>query len=321
MKAEILNKLRAENGYISGEELSRHLGVSRTAVWKNIKALREEGYVIDSVTNKGYRLIEAPDRLEPRIILSGLDTLNVGKRIIALDKVDSTNDEVKRRAAQGEEGGLIIAAENQTGGKGRFGRKWSSRGGGIYFSVLLRPDLPPNAIPSITLAAGYGVCLAVREYTGLDARIKWPNDIVIGRRKLCGILTEMAAQSDMLDYVAIGIGINVNHAEFPEEIRDKATSLYIETGKKTDRNDFFRCVIKNLDKSISSFLVGFSSDDANNFKELCVTIGRQVTINRAGGNISGTAYDITPAGELMVKTDDGTELAVNSGEVTVQGIY
>lgn len=321
MKAEILKKLRSENGYVSGEELSRHLGVSRTAVWKNIKALRQEGYVIDSVTNKGYRLIESPDRLDPRIISSGLNTSNVGKRIVTMDKVDSTNDEVKRRAAQGEESGLIIAAENQTGGKGRFGRTWSSPGGGIYFTILLRPDLPPNAIPSVTLAAGYGVCLAVREYTGLDARIKWPNDIVIGRRKLCGILTEMAAQSDMLDYVAIGIGINVNHTEFPEEIRDKATSLYIETGKKTDRNDFFRCVIKNLDKSISSFLVGFSSDDANNFKELCVTIGRQVTINRAGGNISGTAYDITPAGELMVRTDDGTELAVNSGEVTVQGIY
>ena len=124
--------------------------------------------MIDSVTNKGYRLIESPDRLDPRIISSGLNTSNVGKRIVTMDKVDSTNDEVKRRAAQGEESGLIIAAENQTGGKGRFGRTWSSPGGGIYFTILLRPDLPPNAIPSVTLAAGYGVCLAVREYTGLD---------------------------------------------------------------------------------------------------------------------------------------------------------
>lgn len=321
MKEKILAILKKTTGYLSGEELSRELGVSRTAIWKNIKSLRNDGYVIDSVTNKGYRLVSSPDKLSAAVISDHLGTTVVGTEIMVLDSTDSTNEEVKRLAQQGAKSGLIVAAEQQTGGKGRLGRVWSSDSGGIYFSLLLHPDIPPADIAGITLAAGYGVCLAVREYTGLDARIKWPNDVIIGRKKICGILTEMTAQTDRVDYVIIGIGINVNHECFPEEISSKAGSIYLESGKKTDRNDFFRCVIRKLDEVISSYLVSFSPVDLSDFRSLCATLGQTVSLERNHCTVTGTAVDLTPSGELIIRDSSGKEWIVNSGEISVQGIY
>ncbi|MDD6490008.1 MAG: biotin--[acetyl-CoA-carboxylase] ligase [Clostridia bacterium] len=321
MKSEILSLLRNADGYVSGEELSKKLGVSRTAIWKNINLLRDEGYVINSLTNRGYKLEKSPDVLDENIIADGLNVSSVGTKIKVMKSVDSTNEEVKRLANSGEESGLIVAAEEQTAGKGRLGRVWKSDNGGLYFTLLIRPELPPSAIASITLAAGYAVCLAIRDYTGCDAKIKWPNDVIIGNKKVCGILTEMAAQSDQIDYVAIGIGINVNHTEFPEEISQKATSLLIETGKKIDRNPFFKCVIQKLDEVISSFLFSFSLEDVQSFKSLCATLGRKVSVQRSGKTIEGTACDINADGELIIKDYTGKNICINSGEVTVQGIY
>lgn len=321
MKSEILSLLRNADGYVSGEELSKKLGVSRTAVWKNINLLREEGYIINSLTNKGYKLEKSPDVLDENIIADGLKISSVGTKIKVMKTVDSTNEEAKRLANNGAESGLIVAAEEQTAGKGRLGRVWKSDNGGIYFTLLIRPELPPSAIASITLASGYAVCLAIRNYTECDAKIKWPNDVIIGNKKVCGILTEMAAQSDQIDYVAIGIGMNVNHTEFPDEISKKATSLRIETGEKIDRNAFFKCVIQKLDEVISSFLFSVSLEDIQSFKALCATLGRRVSVQRGGKTVEGTACDITANGELIIKDDIGNNICVNSGEVTVQGIY
>lgn len=321
MKDKVIEILSEAGDYVSGEELSRQLGVSRTAIWKYIKALREEGYEIGSSTNKGYILESCPERLDAEKVSGGAFFETVGTKIEIMDSVDSTNNEVKRRAADGAESGLIIAAERQTGGKGRLGREWCSDEGGLYFTALLRPELPPTDIASITLAAGYAVCLAIRRATGLDARIKWPNDIVIGNKKVCGILTEMAAQSDMLDYVAIGIGVNVNHKSFPEEIGGKATSLLIETGESFDRNALLREMIYYLDAVLSSFLISLYIDDMDNFRGLCVTIGRQVSVTRNGAELTGTATDVNALGELIIRDSDGKEHTINSGEVTVQGIY
>ena len=321
MNEKLIAILREEKNYISGEELSRRLGISRTAVWKSINVLREYGYHITSSTNKGYRLEEDNDLLDSTAIRNNLNAKIIGSKIMVLKTVDSTNEEVKRQAAKGAENGLVVAAECQTQGKGRLGRNWSSGTGGLFFSVLLRPDIPPTDVASVTLAAGLGVCLAVREYTGLDARIKWPNDVIVGRKKLCGILTEMAAQTDRIDYVDIGIGINVNIEEFPEEITEKATSLLLETGKKIDRSDFLRCVLQKLDKVINSFLVSLSVEDMQMFSELCATLGRQVAFTRNGIVTEGTAVSVTAAGELVIRCPDGRECMVNSGEVTVQGIY
>lgn len=321
MKSEILSLLRNADGYVSGEELSKKLGVSRTAVWKNINLLREEGYVINSLTNRGYKLEKSPDVLDENIIADGLKVSSVGTKIKVMKSVDSTNEEVKRLANSGEESGLVVAAEEQTAGKGRLGRVWKSDNGGLYFTLLIRPELPPSAIASITLAAGYAVCLAIRDYTECDAKIKWPNDVIIGNKKVCGILTEMAAQSDQIDYVAIGIGINVNHTEFPDEISQKATSLLLETGEKIDRNPFFKSVIQKLDEVLSSFLFSVSLEDIQSFKALCATLGRKVSVQRGGKIVEGTACDITANGELIIKDDAGNNISVNSGEVTVQGIY
>lgn len=320
MKEEIIEMLMKSGDYVSGEEISRRLGVSRTAIWKSINNLRKEGYVIESSTNKGYRLCST-DLLDKSKICSRLRVRNAGTRLEIMKTVDSTNNEVRRRAALGEGSGLIIAAEEQTGGKGRFGRVWSSSDGGLYFSLLLRPELPPSDISSVTLAAGYAVCMAIREHTGLDAMIKWPNDIIIGRKKVCGILTEMSAQSDMVEYIVIGIGINVNNESFPEEIKDKACSLYLETGKKLDRSLFFRDVILRLDEVLSAFFVSLSIDDIKSFSRLCATIGRRVSTVRGQSVIEGEAIGVTAAGELIIRTDDKAEQTINSGEVTVQGIY
>ena len=322
MKEKIVSLLQGTNGYVSGEKLSEELGITRSAVWKHINSLKEEGYEIDSVRNKGYMLNSVPDQLNEEKIRSRLSVSNIGKKLVTLKTVDSTNEEAKRLAREGAQHGLIVAADRQTSGKGRFSRKWcSGPDGGLYFSVLLKPDLPPSDIASITLSAGYAVCLAVREFTGLDANIKWPNDIILGNKKLCGILTEMAAQSDRIDYVIIGIGINVNNSVFPEEIANKAVSLRIASGHTIDRSEFFACVINKLDRVIGDFLISLSIDDIAHFKSICATMNRTVTIVRSGQEITGTACDVSPTGELIVRLDSGKEITVNSGEVTVQGIY
>ena len=320
MKSDILLELKKAGDFVSGEKLSSGLGITRSAVWKYINALKEDGCEIISVRNKGYKLIGAPDILNKYEIMNGNTSEVVGKKLILMKSVDSTNEEIKRLALKGEPGGTIVAAENQTAGKGRFGRSWASDGGGLFFSVLLRPDLPPCDIASITLAAGLAVCLAVREYTKTDARIKWPNDVIIGKKKICGILTEMSAQSDCIDHVAVGIGINVNNPCFPDEISEKATSLFKKKKKMINRNEFFGVVIKYLDDILKSFFVSLSVDDIKLFKELCATIGREVTVKRTAGDIHGKAVDITASGELIVE-DNGKNIIVNSGEVTVQGIY
>lgn len=320
MKEKVLLLLK-EGEYISGEKLSEIFGVSRTAVWKAINALREDGYEIDSVTKKGYKLTKKPNVLNANAIAEGLKPKVVGKQIITLKTVDSTNDEVKRKAHNNAESGLVVISTEQTAGKGRLGRKWASSEGGVYFSILLRPELPPSDISGITLAAGLGVCIAIRKFTGLNAMIKWPNDVIVENKKICGILTEMTAQTDMVDFVVIGIGINVLQDSFPEEISNKATSLKIETKKEIDLSQLMHNIIGTLDNTISSYLFGISQEDMNLYKSMCATIGREVSLTRGGEKLSGKAIDITADGELVVRLESGKRISVNSGEVTVQGIY
>lgn len=186
MKEKVLLLLK-EGEYISGEKLSEILGVSRTAIWKAINSLRDDGYEIDSVTNKGYKLVKKPNVLNASTISEGLNVKVVGTEIITLKTVDSTNEEIKRKAHENARSGLVVISCEQTAGKGRLGRKWASNEGGVYFSFLLRPELPPSDVSGITLAAGLGVCLAIRKFTGLDAKIKWPNDVIVGNLSLIHI--------------------------------------------------------------------------------------------------------------------------------------
>lgn len=322
MQKKILDILLNADDFISGQEISEKLGVSRQAVWKSINALKEKGYEIQSVTNRGYRLVSSPDYLNESSLKSLLHNKIIGKNLIVLDSVNSTNDYLKKLGNEGCENGTVVAAREQTRGKGRLGRTWQSKkDDGIAFSVLLRPNVAPSEVSAITPLAGLAVCKAIREYTKLDCVIKWPNDIIIGRKKLVGILTEMSAEFDAVEYVITGIGINVDHTSFPEEIAFKATSLLLETGRHIDKNEFLACVLEHLENEFVKNNLELTPTALSEYTELCATVGRSVTFQRGTRRISGMAVGVSEHGELKVMMSDGTISLVNSGEVTVQGIY
>ena len=321
-KTDILQYLRKSGGFVSGEEISRHFGVSRAAVWKVITALREDGYVIDSVTKKGYHLAEAPDLLSEAEIREGLHTARIGTHIFSFDTVDSTNEEAKRQGQAGAPDGSVFVAEQQTGGKGRLGRVWSSpRGKGIWFTILLRPGGSPLQVSNITLLAGLAVCSAIRKTTGCPAMIKWPNDVIIGSKKVCGILTEISAEMDCIHYLVIGIGINANNESFPEELSVKATSLQIETGTSISRVKLLQAVLEEFEALYRRFPTAKEPEFLDLYRAVCASLNRRVSTVRQGKTITGKAINITPDGELLIELDTGENLAVNAGEVTVQGIY
>ena len=322
MQKKILDILLNANDFISGQEISERLGVSRQAVWKSINALKEKGYEIQSVTNRGYRLVSSPNYLNESSLKSLLHNKIIGKNLIVLDSVDSTNDYLKKLGNEGCENGTVVAAREQTKGKGRLGRTWQSKkDDGIAFSVLLRPNVAPSEVSAITPLAGLAVCKAIREYTKLDCVIKWPNDIIVGRKKLVGILTEMSAEFDAVEYVITGIGINVDHTSFPEEIAFKATSLLLETGRHIDKNEFLACVLEHLENEFVKNNLELTPTALSEYTDLCATVGRSVTFQRGTRRISGMAVGVSEHGELKVMMSDGTICLVNSGEVTVQGIY
>ena len=320
-KDEILKYLQKHNDYVSGEELSEQLMVSRTAVWKHVNTLRSAGYAIESVTNRGYRLISSPDQITPELILSGLETKTLGKTVFSFDSIDSTNAQAKRQALSGAPNGSLFIAERQTGGKGRLGRAWESPSGtGLWFSVLLRPDSLPVQVTGITLLAGLAVCRAIRKQTKAPAKIKWPNDIVIGSKKVCGILTEMAAEIDRIEYVVVGIGINVNMENFPDELSVKATSLRMECGWPVARAGLLQEILKQFEEILCDDIDRPEAILAE-YKTLCVSLNRTVGFTRNEEPVTATAVDISPAGELIVRCEDGSLLSINAGEVSVQGIY
>ena len=322
MQKKILDILLNADDFISGQEISEKLGVSRQAVWKSINALKEKGYEIQSVTNRGYRLVSSPDYLNESSLKTLLHNKIIGKNLIVLDSVNSTNDHLKKLGNEGCENGSVVAASEQTRGNGRLGRTWQSKkDDGIAFSVLLRPNVAPSEVSAITPLAGLAVCKAIREYTKLDCVIKWPNDIIVGRKKLVGILTEMSAEFDAVEYVITGIGINVDHTSFPEEIAFKATSLLLETGRHIDKNEFLACVLEHLENEFVKNNLELTPTALSEYTDLCATVGRSVTFQRGTRRISGMAVGVSEHGELKVMMSDGTISLVNSGEVTVQGIY
>ena len=249
MKTKILNALRKSDGYVSGQALCNMLGVSRTAVWKVINQLKEEGYVIEAVQNKGYHITQYPDILTSSEIMSQLTCVDTGsttgiiREVVYYDETDSTNNEAKRAAERDNAAdGTLYITESQTGGRGRRGRNWvSPAGSGIWMSLLLRPDIAPVNASMLTIVAAMAVQEAIHKVLtedGHDAecRIKWPNDIVLNKKKVCGILTEMSAEMDYIHYVVIGMGINVNTTEFDDSIKATASSLYLETGDHLKRS-------------------------------------------------------------------------------------
>lgn len=322
MRTELLTLLRETDGYLSGQELCEKFGVSRTAIWKAINQLKEAGYEIEAVQNKGYRLISTPDCLTERELQSRRKTQWVGTEIFYYEKTDSTNTQAKRLAEEGHGHGTLVVADGQNAGRGRRGRDWQTPAGeAISMTLLLKPEINPNNASMLTLVAALAVSKAITKVTGRPAGIKWPNDIVMNGKKVCGILTEMSAQFDYVNYIVIGIGINVHMKEFPEELSQMATSLYMETKEHYNRAELIEAVWEAFETYYDIYLK--TEDLSNLVKEYdshLVNMHQIVKVLDPKEPFEGKAMGITAKGELMVDTWESRKL-VSSGEVSVRGIY
>ena len=322
MKEKILEFLKQQDGFISGQRICDELGVSRTAVWKYMNSLKKEGYEIESVTRKGYRLLQSPDLLTKEAVLSCM-TEEIPGELCCFESIDSTNEEAKRRGEAGAPDGSVYVADNQTSGKGRRGRTWLSPSGeDIFFTILLRPDLPLGSVSMLTLVAASAVAEAIDKVTGQSSQIKWPNDIVMNRKKVCGILTEMNMEIDSIAYVVVGIGINVNRMEFREDIADMATSLKKESGHNIERAALLSEILSTFFRDYKLFLEKQDlSPFLESYNQKLVNVGREVKIIKKGEEIIRTAIGINDRGELVVQDTSGKKENIFSGEVSVRGIY
>ncbi|SDE25548.1 biotin--[acetyl-CoA-carboxylase] ligase [Sporomusa acidovorans] len=319
MRTAILELLKHNEGhYISGEELSHTLNVSRTAVWKHIRALKQDGYEIEAHPRLGYALRQNTDRLLPDEIKAHLTSRMLGQEIHYFPEVDSTNNEAKKLAANGCPEGTIVVAESQATGRGRLARGWFSPfGKGIWFSVVLRPPFGPMDAAKCTLMAAVGVNRAINRVTGVGCGIKWPNDILWNGRKVVGILTEMSAEMDAINYVVIGMGINANMKEFPSEIAATATSLALATGQTVSRVILLAEILAELENVYTLVQqAGFESVFAA-WRQESITLGRQVRVQGFQRNFSGLAVDIDADGALLIKTAQGVE-RVLAGDVSIR---
>lgn len=323
MKEEILRLLRSADGYISGQELCNRFGVSRTAVWKAINQLKEAGYEIEAQQNKGYRLMAAPDLMTEAEIKSLMHTEWVAKEVLYFDTIDSTNTKAQELAEKGYPSGTLVVADKQESGKGRRGRSWVSPSGtGIFMTLMIKPDINPNNASMLTLVAALAVAKAITSVTGEEAMIKWPNDIVVNGKKVCGILTEMNAQFDYINNIVVGVGINVHNESFPEEISQMASSLMIEAGgKRFHRAQIIAETMLYFEQYYDTFLKTQDlSALVREYDELLVNRNKSVKVLDPKEPFDGKAMGITPKGELIVDTWESRKL-VSSGEVSVRGIY
>lgn len=322
MKSKILAALRDAKGYVSGQELSERLGVSRTAVWKTVQKLKEEGYRIEAIPNKGYFLMEDSDVLNEQELSAFRQTAWVGETIVYYQATDSTNTQAKRLAEEGAGHGTLVVAGRQEAGRGRRGRFWESpEKDGIFMTVILRPEFKPEKASMLTLVAAMAVVKAIQAMLDLPAKIKWPNDIVLNGKKICGILTEMNTEIETINYVVIGIGINVSNQKFEKETAAIATSIVMEGGRHIHRAKLINAVWEQFEDYYKKFCaVGDLSFIEKEYDKYLVNIGRQVHILDPREPFDGVARGISHTGELIVETDDGIK-QVSSGEVSVRGIY
>lgn len=324
-KDKVLNILKNTNYYVSGQSIAQNLQISRTAVWKAIKSLQSDGYNITSHSYLGYRLIETTKNLTAQEIKYFLNNHSWSDNIIVLDSIDSTNNYAKKLAAAGAPEGTAVIAENQTKGRGRLGRSFISfNGKGIYLSIILRPKVQPTSVFHLTASVAEAVAEAIEKQTGLECGIKWVNDLVVGKRKLAGILTELSveAESGMINYIVIGIGINClqNRDDFPCEIANFATSISSETGNYLDRNELVASILMNISDMSKSFITK-RSEWMNRYKSRCITIGQHVKVLKNNGSRDAIALGIDDNAALEVEYPDGSRECIATGEVSVRGLY
>lgn len=322
MKEKILALLKSTSDYVSGQDICNRLGVSRTAVWKNINALKQEGYEIDSVNNKGYRLISEPDIINEMRIREYMHTKWMAKNIIYLPVTDSTNTQAKRLGEEGAEHGTFVVTQCQTAGRGRRGRSWESPEGNVYFTFILRPDVEVSRASMITLISALALAKAIEKVTGLHTQIKWPNDVVANGKKLCGILTESSTDLEYINYVVVGIGINVNQTSFPDELADKASSLLLELGHSVNRGAVLGEFLNLFEVYYDIFI---KTEDMSGlidvYNEMLVNCGREVKIIEKDKERILKAIGIDENGGLIVENQEGVRESIISGEVSVRGLY
>ena len=312
--------LLADNAMIviSGAKIAREIGVTRFTVWRWIERLRALGVKVKGYPRSGYQIEKVPDVLAPKLLRKRLHQSPFGKRIYHFFKTDSTNSIAMRLGEQGEPHGALVIAEEQTAGRGRVGHIWhSEKTNGIYMTVLLRPAISPQQAPLITLVVGVAVRDAIEEQTGLVPDLRWPNDLLFGRKKFCGILTEMNAEQDRIHFVAAGIGINVNHERVPEELSGSATSLRIETGRIHSRVEIVARLLRHLDSYYNRFLSEGAEAIVARFSEVSsFARGKRVRVATLTETYTGTTEGLEPGGLLRVRRDDGRTVPVISGTLT-----
>ena len=320
--AKILSALRAGAAGVSGADLAEQLAISRAAVWARIEDLRKAGYDIEAGPHFGYRLVSSPDALHADDLLARLGkTKVVGRDIQVFEQTTSTNDVAEKFARDGVKEGAVVFAESQTKGRGRLGRKWlSPTRKGLWFSVLLRPELRPPETMQLMVASATALRRAIKTAAGLAADIKWPNDLLIGGKKVAGILTELSAEMDRVRHVILGIGVDVNQdaAEFPPELRKTATSLKIESGEEISRAGLAVEILRELDFDYARIRAGKFAAVADEWEAACVTIGKDVTIHVGDRNFRGRAESLDDAGALSVRTEHGHLERITGGDVTLE---
>ena len=303
---------------VSGQAISAELGVTRAAVWKQIEQLRALGFVIESQGKQGYRLLSCPDSLMAPVIARGLQTRWAGRQIVYLPSVDSTNRRARQLAAEGAPHGTLVIADEQTAGRGRRGRGWTSPAGeGVFMSLILRPQSHPSEVARLSMQTALAVALSIAQTTGLDARIKWPNDIVCGGRKVCGMLLEMNADEQAVHDVVAGIGINVHQTQFAPEIEKTASSLDLLSGQRVCRAALVRAFLEAFERAEALAAQGALMDA---YRARSATLGQRVQVIAPAGSFTGTALEVTDSGSLIVEDEEGQRREVLAADVSVRGL-
>lgn len=320
--ATILRLFREAGGkFVSGASISRELQISRTAVWKHINGLRDAGYVIEAVPSRGYLLVTTPNILSEEEVREKLHGEIIGRRLICLSETASTNADAFRLAEEGAIEGTVVIADSQSGGKGRMGRVWSSPPGtNLYCSVVLRPTVMPYQAPQLTFLSAVAVARAIEETTSLKPEIKWPNDVLIQGRKVAGLLNEMSSETDVINFVILGIGINLNMAssQFPGDLRTPATSLLLEQGRPVNRSQFAAAMLDALDRLYEIFLLHGFGPVREEWQQRCNANGREVSVSDGGAEtLRGTFDGIDGDGAMLVRLAGGTIERILCGDVRV----
>ncbi|CAH2030379.1 biotin--[acetyl-CoA-carboxylase] ligase [Trichlorobacter ammonificans] len=317
----ILRLLRESNDYLSGSRLSRELGITRAAVWKQIAVLREEGHRIEATPSRGYRLLSSPDLLDEPSLRSLLPTgCLVGRRLVCAAATSSTNSDAFRLAEEGAPEGTVVLADSQSGGKGRLGRRWESPAGvNLYCSVILRPPLLPHEASQLTFLSAVAVARTIEAVTGLHPGIKWPNDLLLGERKVAGLLNEMSAETDRVGFVILGIGVNINMQahQFPDGLRHPATSLLLASGTTVSRSVFTVRLFQELAAGYERFLREGFDPVREEWAGRSTAFGREVAVDTGAGILRGPFSGIDRDGALLLQRPDGSLERVLSGDVTV----